>query len=195
MNTKSLPTTEQIKTPFLKFASATLGVTLMAAGLFLTAPRANADDMTTAPSAIATTDKDFMLAAAQGGMTEVKLGALAAQNGTRQEVKDFGGMMVKDHTTINDDLKALAAQKSVSLPDMLDEKHQAMVDKMGALSGAEFDKAYVAAMIKAHKKDLKAFQAEASATQDTDIKSFVEKAIPTISAHLQHIQDLKSMMP
>jgi hypothetical protein len=27
-------------------------------------------------------------------------------------------MMVKDHTTINDDLKALAAQKGVTLPDM-----------------------------------------------------------------------------
>lgn len=194
MNTKSLRTIESSPAPFLKFASVTLGV-IIATGLFLTAPRACADDMTASPSAVATADKDFMLAAAQGGMTEVKLGGLAVQDGLRQEVKDFGGMMVKDHTTINDDLKALATQKNVSPPAMLDEKHQAMVDKMGALSGAEFDKAYVSAMIKAHKKDLKAFQAEAAATQDTDIKSFVEKAIPTISAHLQHIQDLKSMMP
>jgi putative membrane protein len=45
--------------------------------------------------------------------------------------------MVKDHTAINGDLKALAAQKGVTLPDSLDAKHQGMVDKMSALTGSE----------------------------------------------------------
>jgi hypothetical protein len=33
-------------------------------------------------------------------------------------------MMVKDHSAINGDLKALAAQKGGALPDSLDAKHQ-----------------------------------------------------------------------
>jgi putative membrane protein len=124
-------------------------------------------------------------------MTEVKLGALAVQNGKRDDVKAFGQMMVKDHTAINDDLKALAAQKGVTLSDSLDAKHQAMADKMAALTGSEFDDAYIAGMIKAHKKDAKAFKAESAATQDADIKSFLDKSIPVVDEHLKLVTAMK----
>jgi putative membrane protein len=100
-------------------------------------------------------------------------------------------MMVKDHTAINDDLKVLAAQKGVTLPDSLDAKHQAMVDKMAALTGPGFDDAYINGMIKAHQKDAKAFKAEAAATQDADLKSFLDKSIPVVEAHLQHVTAMK----
>jgi len=136
-------------------------------------------------------DTNFILAAAQGGMTEVELGELAATNGMRDDVKNFGQMMVKDHTAINDDLKALAAQKGVTLPDSLDAKHQTMVDKLTVLTGSEFDDAYIAAMIKGHKKDDKAFKAEAAETTDADIKNFLDKSIPIVEAHLQHITAMK----
>jgi len=163
--------------------SATLGMALVAAGLLV--PLANA------ATTVATADQNFMLAAAQGGMTEVKLGGLAAQNGKRDDVKEFGQMMVKDHSAINDDLKALAAQKGVTLPDSLDAKHQAMVDKMAALTGSEFDDAYIADMIKAHQQDAKAFKAESAATKDADIKSFVDKSIPIVDGHLKRITAMK----
>jgi putative membrane protein len=100
-------------------------------------------------------------------------------------------MMVKDHSAINDDLKALAAQKGVTLPDSLDAKHQGMVDKLTALTGSDFDNAYIAGMIKGHKKDAKAFKAEAAETQDVDIKSFLDKSIPVVEAHLKCITAMK----
>ena len=116
MNTKTKHT---VNTPFLKLisksASATLSVALLAVGLLV--PRANAE------TTVSMADTNFILAAAQGGMTEVKLGELASTNGMRDDVKEFGQMMVKDHTAINNDLKSLAAQKGVTLPDSLDAKH------------------------------------------------------------------------
>ena len=142
-------------------------------------------------SNLATADQDFMLAAAQGGMAEVKLGELAAQKGTRDDVKAFGQLMVKDHTAINGDLKALAAQKNVTLPGAMDAEHQAMVDKMVPLAGAEFDDAYIAGMISDHQEDVKAFKAEADATKDADIKSFVEKSLPVLTGHLERITAMK----
>ena len=166
-------------------ASATLGMTLLAVGLLIAVPGANA------ATTVSTADQGFILAAAQGGMTEVKLGELATQKGMRDDVKAFGQMMVKDHTAINDDLKSLAAQKGVTLPDSLDAKHQGMVDKMAALTSSAFDDAYIAAMIKDHKQDAKAFKAESAATTDADIKSFLDKSIPTVEAHLQHITTMK----
>jgi putative membrane protein len=163
--------------------SATLGLALVSVGL-LVSPAAAAKSVSMA-------DKDFILAAAQGGMTEVKLGELAAQKGTRVDVREFGQMMVKDHSEINGDLKALAAQKDVTLPDDLNEKHQRMVDKMTALSGSAFDEAYIAAMVKDHKMDAKEFKAESAATKDADIKRFVDKSLPVVQKHLEQIQAIK----
>jgi putative membrane protein len=79
----------------------------------------------------------------------------------------------------------------VTLPDSLDAKHQAMVDRMAALTGSAFDDAYIADMIKAHQQDAKAFKAESAATKDADIKSFVDKSIPVVEAHLKHITAMK----
>jgi len=176
-------TTDQADISFLKIifksTSVTLGMALLTVGLLV--PCAKAE------TTVSMADTNFILAAAQGGMTEVKLGELAATNGMRNDVKEFGQMMVKDHTAINDDLKALAAQKDVNLPDSLDAKHQGMVDKMAALTGSEFDDAYIKGMIKAHQKDAKAFKAESAATQDADIKNFLDKSIPVVEAHLQHV--------
>jgi putative membrane protein len=163
--------------------SAMLGLALVSVGL-LVSPA-------TAATPVSMADKDFILAAAQGGMTEVKLGELAVQQGLRADVKEFGQMMVNDHSAINDDLKALAAKEGVALPDSLDAKHQGMVDKLAALTGSAFDDAYVAAMIKGHKKDAKAFKAESTATQDADIKSFLDKSIPVVESHLQHVTAMK----
>jgi len=140
---------------------------------------------------LSTADKDFILAAAQGGMTEVNLGELAAQKGTRDDVKTFGQMMVKDHTAINGDLKALAAQKDVTLPASLDAKHQGVVDQMAALTGAGFDDAYIAGMIADHQEDAKGFKAEAADTKDADIKSFVDKSTPVVDGHLARITAMK----
>ena len=182
---KHLPATGRswMLTIISKPASVTLAIALLALGLL--APRVIAQ------TPVSMADTNFILAAAQGGMTEVKLGELAATNGMRDDVKEFGQMMVKDHTAINVDLKALAAQKGVTLPDSLDAKHQGMVDKMAALTGSGFDDAYINGMIKAHQKDAKAFKAESAATQDADIKSFLDKSIPVVEAHLQHVTALK----
>jgi predicted outer membrane protein len=189
MNAKSQRALKQDKTRFLKpisnSALATLGLALVMFGLFIAVPRVSA------ATTVSTPDQDFMLAAAQGGMTEVKLGELAAQKGMRDNVREFGQRMVKDHTAINDDLKALAAQKGVTLPDSLDAKHQAMVDKMAVLTGSEFDDSYIAGMIKAHQKDAKAFKAESAQTKDGDIKGFLNKSIPVVEEHLKMITAMK----
>jgi len=165
--------------------AARLGLGLITAALILAAPCAKAE------TSISRADNKFILAAAQGGMTEVKLGDLAAQQGVSDEVKAFGQMMVKDHTAINSDLKTLAAQKGVTLPENLDAKHQGMVDKLAALKGVEFDEAYISSMIKDHKMDAKEFKAESAETKDADIKAFVDKSLPIVNAHLEHITALK----
>jgi putative membrane protein len=188
-NAELKQTMKQDHSRFSKFitrsAAATLGTLLLAVAFLMAVPRANA------AMTVSTSDQDFMLAAGQINLTEIKLGEYAAKNGKRDDVKMFGQRMVKDHTAINDDLKALAAQKNVTLPDSLDATHQKMVDKLMALTGSDFDKAYIAGMFNGHKKAIKAFKAESAETKDADVKSFADKSIPVLEEHLKLITAIK----
>src|SRR6267142_3254627 len=67
-------------------------------------------------SSLSAKDKTFMKKAAKGGMMEVTMGKLAAQNAQSDDVKSFGKRMVTDYSGANDELKSIAAKKGVKLP-------------------------------------------------------------------------------
>ena len=137
-------------------------------------------------------DQKFVMKAAQGGMAEVKLGELAKQKGKSDEVKKFGERMVTDHSKANEELMGVARQKGITIPEELDAAHAATVEKMSKLEGEQFDKAYVADMIKDHKEDVAEFESASKKLTDPDVKGFATKTLPTLKEHLQHIEGLKA---
>src|SRR5438067_4040781 len=64
-------------------------------------------------------DSTFVMKAAAGGMMEVELGNTAQQMATNPRVKNFGQMMVTDHSKANDELKSFASSKGITLPSDL----------------------------------------------------------------------------
>jgi putative membrane protein len=151
-----------------------------------------AKDEQTGTANLASQDKDFIMEAAMGGMMEVELGRIAAQQGTSDAVKQFGQKMVDDHSRANSKLMQLASSKSITLPTELDEKHREDVTKMSKVSGAEFDKAYAKAMLSDHNKDVAAFEKESTKGTDPDVKSFASETLPTLREHLQMAKALNS---
>ena len=137
-------------------------------------------------------DSSFIKNAAEGGMSEVELGQLAQQKGTNPAVKDFGAMMVTDHTAANEKLKAVAAAKQVTLPDSPSLMQKASKKKLDMMSGDSFDKSYVKGMIDDHKADIKEFQKEATEGKDPQVKAFAVATLPTLKMHLQKIQTIAS---
>lgn len=138
-------------------------------------------------------EKSFFMKASQGGMTEVEAGKIAQEKGASQDVKDFGAMMVKDHTQNNEDLMALAQTKGVTLPTKLDTMHQDMIDSLNGMSGAAFDKAYISDMVKGHKKMLALMKSEESC-KDADVKDFATKTASTVQMHLSKAEAIQKSM-
>ena len=134
---------------------------------------------------------NFAMKAANGGMLEVELGRLAQEKAQSQDVKDFGAMMVKDHSKANDELKALATVKNITLPATLGEDEQKHVNDLAKLSGKEFDKKYVSMMVDDHKEDIDLFKDAAEDDKtDSRIKEFAAKSLPTLQKHLDAITAL-----
>ena len=123
-------------------------------------------------------------------MLEVRLGEIAKQKGTKEDVKDFGAMMVTDHGKAGEDLKAVAAKLDVTLPSDLNAEQKAALERLSELTGAAFDKAYVDEMVKAHSKDVSAFQKASKNAKDAEVKAFAQRTLPVIIAHLNKVKTM-----
>ena len=130
-------------------------------------------------------DAEFAVKAADGGMLEVQLGTLALTKASSPEVKQFAQMMVDDHSNANNELKALAQQKNISLPTVLGDDHQKKFDNLNEKSGADFDKEYMDLMVTDHKKDIKEFEDEGKDGKDPDLKAWADGKIATLRHHLE----------
>ena len=144
-----------------------------------------------AKTTLSAKEKKFMHKAAMSGMLEVRLGQLAQQKAESKDVKDFGSRMVTDHGKANDELKQIAQQKGVTLPEKLNPRHQKMVDRLSKLSGAKFDKAYMAVMVKDHRHDVAFFKWASHRMKDPDLKNFAMNTLSVIEEHLKMAREIK----
>jgi putative membrane protein len=135
-------------------------------------------------------DKMFLRKAAAGGMAEVQFGQLAAQKASSEDVKNFGLKMVTDHTSLNEDMKPIADNMGVRLPMKLEKKDEAEYQRLKALSGDEFDKAYITDMVNDHHKDLKEFREEAASATDPTLKDAVTRGVNIIKEHTMMIDKI-----
>lgn len=130
-------------------------------------------------------DKIFLRKASEGGYAEVQFGQLAAQKGASEDVKAFGQKMVTDHTSLNQQLQPFAQAAGVPTPRKLAGKDQAEFDKLSALSGDDFDKTYLAFMVKDHHQDLRDFRKEAESTSDASLREAVDTGEKMIHEHMR----------
>lgn len=137
-------------------------------------------------------DAAAMKQLAQANLNEIEGGKSASSKAQSPDVKKFAQKMVDDHTQMLNDLKTLAQQKGVALPDSASFKDMAEMKLMERSSGADFDKKYMDAMVKDHQKDAKETQDLIGKAKDADFKAAVQKAHTKISEHLQMAQRIAS---
>jgi len=137
---------------------------------------------------------EFMTKVADVGMTEVKLGQMAQDKGMSQRVKDFGAMMVKDHTAAGDELKNMARQKNVTLPETMSNDHQKKTDDLNKKTGKDFDKSYMKAMVDGHQSTVNDFEKASKDTKDADVKAWVDKTLPTLRMHLDSAKAIQKSL-
>jgi putative membrane protein len=135
-------------------------------------------------------DRMFLRKAAEGGLAEIQLGQLALQKAGSDDVKAFGHKMVDDHTALNVEMAPVAQSRGVKAPTKLNKEDQAEYDKLNGLSGDDFDKEYLAFMVRDHHKDLHEFRAEAADTSDPVLKAVAEKGSKVIYGHMTTVDKL-----
>lgn len=134
---------------------------------------------------------DFMVAAAEAGLTEVKLAELALERSNSAKVKEFAQMMLKDHNAANAELMKLAQKKNVSLPSSLCMECKATYDALSKTDGRAFDSTYMQLMVKDHRAVLEKFVFQSDKGGDSVVKKWAAGKIPTLQHHLNTAEKWK----
>lgn len=136
-------------------------------------------------------DGGFVSDAAEMNAAEVGLSRLAERRATAANVKTFAAELQRDHTAAGNELKALAGRKQWALPEAMDALHAQALQALDRAQSAEFDRAYVDAMVASHEKALASFRLAAASATDAELKSWVAKQIPALERHLAHARQLQ----
>jgi len=137
-------------------------------------------------------DQQFVDFAAQTDMVEANLGQLAQNVASSQSVKDYGQMLVTDHTADYHQLYDAAHQANLNVPGAIDaENNKTMIGPVEKLKGEAFDHRYAAEMVAGHTKAIAIYKKEAADAESPAIKSYAEAALPTLEKHLDGAKKLE----
>jgi putative membrane protein len=137
------------------------------------------------PATAPMTSQEFLDFAAQTDMVEANLGQLAQDVASSPAVKDYGKMLVTDHTADYQKLQSIATQAGLTMPTAIDAKNnKTMIGPFQALKGAGFDRKYIHEMVVGHTQALAIYNKEADDAQDAAIKAYAQDTIPVLEKHL-----------
>jgi putative membrane protein len=178
---------------------AALGIVLATSVVACTDDRRATDTATPAGGAVGTAganaDRDFIVDQLEDGSAEVALGKLAGERASHPQVKEFAEAMVRDHQMAGDELKQAASRANVQVtePADLDDDHKDLQEDLMKLSGKDFDKKYIDAMIDEHQEAVNELERRTD-DSNAEIKAWAVKTLPKVRQHLEQAKQLKETL-
>ena|SRR5947209_551177 len=148
----------------------------------------------------APTDPQIAMIAVTADNVDIDAGKLAQSKASNPKVKEFAELMVRDHTSVNEQATALAKRLNVTPEESatsksLKENGDKEMAKLKGMSGAAFDKAYVDNEVKYHEQVLGAVDKTLIPNaQNAELKSLLESARPIFVSHLNHAKELQTSL-
>ncbi|MFJ8386593.1 DUF4142 domain-containing protein [Streptomyces sp. NPDC094438] len=141
------------------------------------------------PAAAAVSDQDttFVQSIHEGNLAEIAAGNDAQQHAATTCVKTVGSILVRDHSKLDSDLKALADKLDTELP-ALPAAAQQQLDSMRALTGAAYDSAWLKAQDDGHIQALALIDKEISSGRNTEVIAAARAARPVVAMHLDMVR-------
>ncbi len=142
------------------------------------------------PARAAVSPADFAARAAAANLFETQSSELALRRSQDGDVKELARIVLADHQKAQHDLTTAAQTgQPVPLQAALDPDHQARLKALKAQPDRKFDKAYLNLQTQAHAETIALFSEYAANGAPGALKTFAVATLPTLQAHMQHVQD------
>jgi len=126
---------------------------------------------------------------------DIETGELAMQRGQSKEVRDFGAMLARDHKTVRQQGRDLAAKLGVTPTPPKDDAgakaHAAAMAKLRAVRASDFDHAFLQHEVAFHKSVIDAVTTTLlPAIRNAEVRDLVTKVAPAFKAHMMAADNL-----
>jgi putative membrane protein len=141
-------------------------------------------------------ERDFVTRVAAKNVYEIEVSRLAADKGLGPAVRDFAQTMVSHHTQMNNELLDLMSAHGVPPPRSLAADKATKLHKLAALPRSDaFDSGYMRVVgIEDHRAAIAMFERARTQVRDRDLRSFIERGLTTMRAHLAMAQSVVAGM-
>lgn len=133
------------------------------------------------------TDEQFIPEQVAGNHNEIALAKLAVKTSTDKDIKSIAQQLITDHTRALERLSSMATAKKLTVAKGPSEEGSSLMSTLEKKQGAEFDKAWIEALIDKHKTSISKYEAAATAVTDKDLKAFVNQTLPKLRMHLDKL--------
>ena len=148
--------------------------------------RPNPASATSSRPPVDTEVREFIRAAGESGEAEVAFAGIAKQRSQMAVVRDLAARLEREHRATNQELLTLAKARRVDIPE-ISAADRAAQRTLEGLSGAAFDREYIALMVRGHDASIALFSAAVKST-DAGVRALAEKTLPTLRAHMEAIE-------
>jgi len=135
-------------------------------------------------------DQEFVTKAPNIGLFAVEASELAVLQATTPFVREFAQMLVVDHEDANRELDEIVRGKGTTSSKELDSEHQSRLTTLRSKQGVDFDRQYRDLLVSEHNDAIALFDRAASDCEDTELKAFAAKWLPTLRAHQAKLSEM-----
>ena len=140
-------------------------------------------------------DRDVAMNIEKAHIGEMDLARLAKERATNGDVKDYADMIVDDHGAALKNINKILKDKDIhESAQAKPEDSQAELARLQAMSGAEFDREFMGAMVLGHQKALDSLHNDEASVQNPDMKDYIHDLIPKVQKHLEKAQELQGKL-
>ena len=138
-------------------------------------------------------DREFVEEMIADSNAEVELGRLVRDKSKNRQVREFAAMMIEDHRKAGMELKQAASTADITTTPSAGaaEDHNELEERLSKLSGAEFDREYIQAMIDDHQEAVDAAQEKADGAANAQVKQWAANTLPTLRKHLDQAKRIQ----
>lgn len=124
-------------------------------------------------------------------MLEAHAAQMAVEQAAQKGIRDFGATANLDDTANYQSLCSLANNLGLPVPKGIDAQGNKLVNELTkAKGGHQFDQRFVRQEVKTDQEAVAAYEHEAQSGQNSALKEFASKQLPTVKLHLYEAQDL-----
>jgi predicted outer membrane protein len=135
-------------------------------------------------------DRELLVRVRQAGLWENPAGLLARDRAADKRVKEVGAQLANDHHGLDEQVRQVAAQLGVALPDKATAEQQGWVQELTGKKGADFDVTFANRLRAAHGKVFGLVGAVRSGTQNELIRSFAQTAVNVVMKHMTLLESI-----